>query len=130
MPHAREAVQRVRAAGLAVCVASQGQAQQDAPLARPHGPAPLFGEQALFSAESVPRGKPHPDLFLHAASAMGVRAARSVVVEDTPSGATAGVAAGMRVLGYAADSDEAALRTAGAEIVWSMAEVPERLGLR
>jgi beta-phosphoglucomutase-like phosphatase (HAD superfamily) len=82
-----------------------------------------------FSAESVARGKPHPDLFLHAAAAMGACAGASVVVEVTPTGVLAGVAAGMRVLGHAADSDAAALEAAGAEIVPSMAEVPERIGL-
>ena len=128
--HAAEAVQSVRAAGLAVCVASQGRLAKTRLSLGLTGLAPLFDEGALFSAESVPRGKPHPDLFLHAASTMGVDPARCVVVEDTPSGATAGTAAGMRVLGYAADSDEAALRAAGAEILWSMAEVPSRIGLR
>jgi beta-phosphoglucomutase-like phosphatase (HAD superfamily) len=54
----------------------------------------------------VPRGKPHPDLFLHAATQMD---------EDTPSRVQAAVAAGMRVVGYAADSDERALRDARAE---------------
>ena len=41
----------------------------------------------------------------------------------------AGVAAGMRVQGYAADGDEGALRAAGAEILWSLGELPARLGL-
>ena len=77
----------------------------------------------------MPRGKPHPDLFLHAAASMGVSAAGCVVVEDTPSGVTAAVAAGMRVHGYAADGDEAALRAAGAEILWSLRDLPVRLGL-
>lgn len=67
-----------------------------------------------FSAYSVANGKPAPDLFLHAASAMGAEPAGCVVVEDTPSGVTAAVAANMRVLGYAADSEERALRDAGA----------------
>jgi beta-phosphoglucomutase-like phosphatase (HAD superfamily) len=88
-----------------------------------------FTELALFSAESVARGKPHPDLFLHAAEAMGASPSGCVVVEDTPSGVTAALAAGMRALGYAADSDEGALRAAGAEIIRSIGEVPVRLGL-
>jgi len=129
VPGAGDAVRRVRAAGIAVCVASQGRLSKTRLSLGLTGLAELFPEGARFSAETVPRGKPHPDLFLHAAAAMGAQAARSVVVEDTPSGATAGVAAGMRVLGYAADSDERALRASGAEIVWSMTEVPERLGL-
>jgi beta-phosphoglucomutase-like phosphatase (HAD superfamily) len=51
------------------------------------------------------------------------------VVEDTPSGVTAAVAAGMRALGYAADSDEAELRRAGAETLLAMDELPSLLGL-
>ena len=114
--------------GCRCCVASQGRLQQDAPLAGLTGLAGLFHAQALFSAESVARGKPHPDLFLHAAAAMGAPPELAVVVEDTPSGVAAGVAAGMRVLGYAADSDEDALRAAGAETFVPMGEVPVRLG--
>ena len=77
----------------------------------------------------MPYGKPAPDLFLHAARTMGAEPAACVVVEDTPSGVAAAVAADMRVLGYAADSDEQALRAAGAEIVQSLDEVPGLLGL-
>ncbi len=129
VPHAAEAVEAVKRAGLAVCVASQGRLSKTRLSLGVTGLRELFGERALFSAEMVPRGKPHPDLFLHAAATMDVAAAACAVVEDTPSGAIAGVAAGMRVIGNAADSDERALRAAGAEIVWSMAEVPGRLGL-
>jgi beta-phosphoglucomutase-like phosphatase (HAD superfamily) len=86
-------------------------------------------KHALFSAWSVLRGKPHPDLYLHAAAEMGVDPADCVVVEDTPSGVAAGVSAGMRVLGYAADSDEQALRRAGATTFGSLERLPELLGL-
>jgi beta-phosphoglucomutase-like phosphatase (HAD superfamily) len=89
----------------------------------------LFHAQALFSSYSVPRGKPHPDVFLHAAAAMNAKPSRSVVVEDSVSGITAAVSAGMRVSGYVADSDEAALRRAGAEVVRSLDELPQLLGL-
>lgn len=89
----------------------------------------LFPSRALFSAYSVPRGKPHPDLFLSAASTMGVKPARCVVVEDSPSGVIAAVNAGMRVFGYVADSDEDALRAVGAEVLRSLNELPTRLGL-
>jgi HAD superfamily hydrolase (TIGR01509 family) len=56
----------------------------------------------IFSAVEVPRGKPFPDLFLHAAATMGVDPAGCVVVEDSPLGVAAAKAAGMKVLGYAA----------------------------
>lgn len=60
-----------------------------------------FADDALFSVWQVARGKPAPDLFLHAAAAMGgVAPHRCVVVEDSGPGVAAGLAAGMRVLGY------------------------------
>jgi HAD superfamily hydrolase (TIGR01509 family) len=121
---ARDAVEGVSAAGRRVCVASQGRLRKIELCLGLTGLRALFAADALFSAESVARGKPHPDLFLHAAAQMGASPAECVVVEDTATGVAAGVAAGMRVLGYAADSDEAALRAAGAEIVWSMRDVP------
>ncbi len=126
---AADAIARVRAADVDVCVASQGKLSKTRLSLELTGLRQLFDEQALFSAESVPRGKPHPDLFLHAARTIGVPPGACVVVEDTPSGVTAAVAAGMRAIGYAADSDESALRAAGAEIVHSLDEVPGLLGL-
>jgi HAD superfamily hydrolase (TIGR01509 family) len=129
VPGAAATVARIHVAGIAACVASQGKLEKTQLSLELTGLRPLFGERALFSAHSVPRGKPHPDLFLHAARTMGADPAACVVVEDTPSGVTAAVAAGMRALGYAADSDEAALRAAGAEIVRSLEEVPRLLGL-
>ena len=55
----------------------------------------------IHSATEVAAGKPAPDLFLHAASRMGVAPARCVVVEDSAAGVQAARAAGMRSLGYA-----------------------------
>jgi len=129
VPGAAETIARVLAAGVAVCVASQGKLEKTRLSLELTRLRRLFPERALFSAESVPRGKPHPDLFLHAARTIGAQPAACVVVEDTPSGVAAAVAAGMRVIGYAADSDEAALRAAGAEIVHSLDEVPGLLGI-
>jgi beta-phosphoglucomutase-like phosphatase (HAD superfamily) len=78
-----------------------------------------FFEPNLFSASDVRNGKPAPDLFLHAADKMGVEPGACVVVEDSPVGVTAGVAAGMTVIGFAgashAGNDTAdQLRAAGA----------------
>ena len=54
----------------------------------------------VFSATEVARGKPAPDLFLHAAERMGVPPQRCVVIEDSAPGITAAVAAGMPVIGF------------------------------
>lgn len=117
------------AAGVRVCVASQGKLEKTELTLTLTGLRSLFGSDALFSAYSVARGKPHPDLFLHAARVMGVAPGRSVVVEDTTIGVRAAVAAGMRAFGYAADGDEQALRAAGAEPIRSLAQLPAQLGI-
>ena len=61
-----------------------------------------FDPGSLFSAQMVERGKPAPDLFLHAAAALGVEPAACVVVEDSPYGVSAALAAGMEVVGLVA----------------------------
>lgn len=66
------------------------------------GVGATFGGPIFSAAVHVTRGKPHPDLFLHAAAAMDVDPARALVIEDTPTGVRAGVAAGMTVVGLCA----------------------------
>lgn len=124
VPGAAEAVRQVKAAGMKVCVASQGQLAKTRLTLGLTGLRDLFPPDALFSAYDVPRPKPDPALFRHAAATMNAKPPACVVIEDTPSGVTAAVAAGMRALGYAADSDEHALRNAGAEIIRSLEEIP------
>lgn len=60
------------------------------------GLTPLFGERC-FTASDVARGKPAPDLFLHAAATMKVAPESCLVVEDSLNGLRAGLAAGMEV---------------------------------
>jgi HAD superfamily hydrolase (TIGR01509 family) len=55
----------------------------------------------IFSATEVARSKPAPDVYLLAASSLGVSPSRCLVIEDSPTGVTAGHAAGMTVLAYA-----------------------------
>lgn len=81
-----------------------------------------FGGPIFSATVHVTRGKPHPDLFLHAAAEMQVDPARALVIEDSLSGVTAGAAAGMTVVGLCAgghmrDGDGARLRQAGAHHV-------------
>ncbi|MER8365585.1 HAD family hydrolase [Mesorhizobium sp. M0991] len=61
-------------------------------------------EPHLFSAAMVARGKPAPDLFLHAADKMGAVPRNCLVVEDSPAGIEAARAAGMRVLAFTGGS--------------------------
>jgi HAD superfamily hydrolase (TIGR01509 family) len=62
-----------------------------------------FGSH-VFSADMVARGKPHPDIFLFAASRLGVSPEKCLVIEDSASGIRAAVAAGMTVVGLCAAS--------------------------
>jgi len=84
----------------------------------------------LFSAQDIGRGKPHPDVFLHAAKAMGYSCENAVIIEDSISGVQAGIASGARVLGYCGDlfTRPGDLREAGAEIIHAMDAVPPLLG--
>ncbi len=60
-----------------------------------------YFEGRIFSGHEMPRSKPHPDVYLAAAAALGVDPKRCVVIEDTPTGVKAGVAAGATVFGFA-----------------------------
>ncbi|MFI6642141.1 HAD family hydrolase [Streptomyces sp. NPDC050504] len=88
------------ARGVPYCVASNGSHQAVRRSLALTGLAERFPEGRIFSAADVARGKPEPDLFLHAARAMGARAERCSVVEDSPYGVRAARAAGMRAFGY------------------------------
>jgi HAD superfamily hydrolase (TIGR01509 family) len=113
----------LEAIDLATCVASSGsQAKMRLTLGLTGLRARFEGR--IFSADEVARGKPAPDLFLFAAERMGVRSGDCVVVEDSPFGAAAARAAGMRALGYVAEGDGEALVREEATVFRDMAELP------
>lgn len=95
-----EALDEIEAAGLPTCVASSGGHAKIRRNLATTGLLDRFDDSRIFSGEDVEHGKPAPDLFLHAAAAMGVETAACVVVEDSRHGVAAGRAAGMRVLAY------------------------------
>lgn len=63
-----------------------------------------FGDHIYSGREHVKRGKPAPDLYLHAARALGVDIAACAILEDSPVGATGAVASGGYVIGLCAGS--------------------------
>ncbi len=67
---------------------------------------------ALVSGETVPHGKPAPDIFLKAAEQLGVPAAHSLVIEDAVAGVEAAHAGGMRCIAVVGDRDLPGLRAA------------------
>lgn len=103
IPGAREAVEGVRREGHDVCVASQGRVEKTRFTLGLTGLLEAIDDDAIFSATMVPRPKPAPDLFVHAAATRGFEPGDCVVVEDTETGVAAANAAGMRVLHYGRD---------------------------
>ena len=85
------------------CIASSSSAERLALCLETLTLTKLFGSN-VYSASEVSRGKPHPDIFLHAANKMAVDPSACIVIEDSVTGVQAGVAAGMTVIGLAAAS--------------------------
>jgi len=77
----------------------------------------------VYSVEDVDRGKPYPDVYLHAAEQIGVEPGRCAVIEDSVNGANAGIAAGMTVFGFAGLTDAESLSNTGAQVFEQMNEL-------
>lgn len=85
--------------GLEVAVASSsGQSFLDDKIDR-FGLRPFVGHH-VYSADSVAHGKPAPDIFLYAADRLGADIAKCLIIEDSPNGVMAGIAAGALVWGF------------------------------
>ncbi|MGW3355681.1 HAD family hydrolase [Streptomyces bungoensis] len=110
-------LEKLAADGVPYCVASSGSHERIRVGHRSAGLGRWFEEDRIFSSQDVGRGKPAPDLFLYAADRMGVAPQRCLVVEDSPLGVRAAVAAGMDVYGFTAMTP--AERLAGANQLFS-----------
>lgn len=94
-----------------------------------------FGEHVYSGREHVTRGKPAPDLYLHAAGELGVEIGRTVIIEDSKVGATGALASGAAVIGLAAgrhcfDGHADMLRSVGVEqIAHDFDQVAQLVGL-
>ena len=99
------------------------------------GLAGAFGEHVYSGREHVKRGKPAPDIYLHAAEQLGVGIERSLILEDSEVGARGALASGATVIGLAAgrhcfDGHDEMLRAVGIEhIAHGFDEVAEFLRL-
>ncbi|MEV6409856.1 MULTISPECIES: HAD family hydrolase [Streptomyces] len=109
VPGATGVLEKLAADGVPYCVASSGSHERIRVGHRATGLDRWFEDTRIFSAQDVGKGKPAPDLFLHAAERMGVAPERCVVVEDSPLGVRAAVAAGMDVYGFTAMTPPAKL---------------------
>ncbi len=122
--------QAVAALSCKVCVASSSPPDRIRLALSVAGYDGLF-EPHIFSATMAARGKPHPDLFLHAAREMGAPPGRCLVIEDSAVGVTAAVSAGMMVFGFVGGShftgmeQSERLRGAGAALTFDeMSQLP------
>lgn len=125
VPGIHEAIDAIEAAGAQTCIASSGGFDKMEVSLGVTGLLARF-EGRVFSASQVARGKPCPDLFLHAAIAMNEQPFDCVVVEDSLPGVQAARAAGMRVFGYvgAPHADRDAMGKAGAFLFDDMKKLP------
>ena len=116
-------------AGLGTCVASSGTHDKMRLTLGRTGLLERF-EGRIHSVTEVERGKPEPDLFLHAAAVRDVPPARCAVVEDSRSGVQAARAAGMRAFGFAGGLTPPEWLEGPDTVVFDdMAELPALLGL-
>ena len=110
------------------CVASSGDHAKIRRNLALTGLADYFGDR-IFSATDVTRGKPAPDLFLHAAATLGAAPERCAVVEDSAYGVEAALAAGMTAFAYAGGVTPAErLALPGAIVFDHMRDLPALLG--
>jgi HAD superfamily hydrolase (TIGR01509 family) len=126
VPGVAEAVAAIEQAGLATCVASSGSHEKMALTLGRTGLIDRFAGR-IYSATDpeVAVGKPAPDLFLHAAACMGVEPSRCAVVEDSPYGLAAALAAGMAPFGFSGSVIPASrLAGHGVTIFDAMSELP------
>ena len=112
VPGVAAVLDRLAADQVPYCVASSGSHERIRVGLGTTGLLDRFDDKCIFSSQDVGRGKPAPDLFLHAAREMGVEPARCAAVEDSPLGVQAARAAGMDVFGFTALTPAA--RLAGA----------------
>jgi HAD superfamily hydrolase (TIGR01509 family) len=125
-----EALDEIAGWDVEICVASSGLPGRIRHSLQLCGLSHHFGGH-IFSAIEVHRGKPAPDLFLHAAARMGADPARCVVVEDSQYGVEAARAAGMHAFAYGGGVTPAARLQGPATTVFTdMRKLPELLAGR
>ncbi|KPI16478.1 HAD-superfamily hydrolase, subfamily IA, variant 3 [Actinobacteria bacterium OK006] len=126
VPGAVQLLEKLAADEVPYCVASSGSHERIRVGHRKTGLDRWFDEGRVFSSQDVGRGKPAPDLFLHAAERTGVAPERCVVVEDSPLGVRAANAAGMDVYGFTAMTPAAKL-TGATQLFSELGELADLL---
>ncbi len=131
VPYVEDFIHAIRATDISYCVASSARVSKMHITLGATGLLPLF-EHAMFSSTMVARGKPFPDLFLHAAAVMGFEPGDCLVIEDSVAGTVAGRAAGMTTLSYCGDpmADREGLRAAGGVLFDDMRQLSGLIQLK
>jgi HAD superfamily hydrolase (TIGR01509 family) len=131
VPGVASAIDAIESAGVSTCVASSGSLEKMRLTLGKTGLWDRFDGRIFSSTDpAVERGKPAPDLFLHAAAQMRVDPGRCAVIEDSPYGIHAAVAAGMAPFGFAGSVIPAErLQAEGVTVFDHMDELPAALGL-
>lgn len=130
IPGARDALLATAALGLPYRIASNSSHPEMAAKFARAGLTDLVAGRIHSAYDLIARGKrgkPDPDLFLEAAEAEDILPANCIVIEDSLTGVTAAVAAGMACLGFSPENDGAHLRAAGALPFASMSALPDLL---
>jgi HAD superfamily hydrolase (TIGR01509 family) len=114
IPGAIELLDQLEARKIKYCVASGGSYRRLTFALDVTGLKSWFNDRA-FSADSVARGKPEPDLFLYAAGRLGVTPRECLVIEDAVAGVRAATTARMHSLGFVGGSHLAERRAVHAQ---------------
>lgn len=131
IPHVLDVLDALDRAGVPFAMGSNGPPEKMEISLGQHGLIPRF--RAVLSGQALGRPKPAPDVYLAAAAACGAAPADCVVIEDSPSGAQAALAAGMRCLGYAGHGPDRPpaqqMAALGVPLFADMRDLPGLLGL-
>ena len=114
--------------GIAKAIASNGPVRKMEITLTPSGLLHRFAPHIYSGHDHGP--KPAPDMIHRIIADLGADPARTVMIDDSPIGCRAAQAAGIRCFGFAPDGNAERFMGTGAEMVRSMKEVQDRLGLR
>ena len=131
VPGILQVLDRIDAAGIPFAVGSNGLPEKMRISLGQHGLIPRF--RAVLSAQAMGQPKPAPDVYLKAAAACGAAPGACVVIEDSPTGARAALAAGIPCLGFAPEGPDTpsarGLAALGLPLFHRMTQLPPLLGI-
>lgn len=104
--------------GFEMCIATSGTLEETDVKLKTAKLSSYFPEETRFSGTQVVRGKPFPDLALHAAQEMGFHPDDCSVVEDAGLGIRMAKAAGMKAIGYIGGGHYHAAAGIDADTLW------------